>query len=202
MATVDLFNEKAKSWDNSKRKKLTSLAIASSILKHITLNKQMEVMDFGAGTGLISAYVAPFVGKIIAVDISKAMLEKLKLKPELQVNVNAVCQDITSNPLNNQFDLIISALALHHVENTNNLISTFAAHLKIGAKVALVDLDKEDGSFHPPNTNGVFHFGFDRAELHILLEKNGFKDIEFHTAYTMNKNDKHYPLFLVIATKG
>jgi len=48
------------------------------------LHEQMRVMDFGAGTGLISSQVAPLVKKIVAVDISEAMLNKLVAKPELQ----------------------------------------------------------------------------------------------------------------------
>jgi SAM-dependent methyltransferase len=197
----DLFNKKAKDWDASERKILTSSAISSSILKHVPLNQQMDVMDFGAGTGLISANIARFVHKIIAVDISSAMLNKLKSKTELQDKVEVACQDIMNKPLNMQFDLIMSALALHHVEDTNGLINTFAAHLKIGGKIALADLDKEDGNFHPKNTEGVFHSGFNRIELKKILVENKFTNIEFYTAHTMNKNDNNYPVFLVVATK-
>lgn len=197
----DLFNKKAENWDTSERKKLTASAISSSILKHVPLNQQMDVMDFGAGTGLICAHIAPFVHKVVAIDISEAMLKKLSSKTELQDKVEVICQDITTKPLNTQFNLIMSALAVHHVEDTHKLISTFASHLKIGGKIALADLDKEDGSFHPKNTEGVFHSGFDRDELKKILEKNKFTDIQFYTVYTMNKNDKDYPVFLVVATK-
>ena len=197
----DLFNEKAKDWDASERKKLISSAVGSSILKHVPLHQQMDVMDFGAGTGLISAHVVPFVHKIVAVDISKAMLDKLTAKPALQDKVKAVCQDITDKPIEAKFDLIMSAMAVHHVENTSKLINTFYQHLKPGGKVALADLDKEDGSFHPEGSEGVFHSGFDRNELQTLLENNGFDNVQFFTVHTMQKNDKQYPIFLVVATK-
>jgi len=198
----DLFNEKAKDWDANEMKRLISAQVGSSLLKHVPLNQQMDVMDFGAGTGLISAQIVPFVNKIIAVDISKAMLEKLVSKPELLGKVEAVCQDITNKPIDAQFDLIMSAMALHHVEDTPKLINTFYQHLKPGAKVALADLDKEDGSFHPEDTEGVFHSGFKRDELQMLLENNGFDDVQFFTAHTINKKEKQYPVFLVVATKG
>jgi putative AdoMet-dependent methyltransferase len=197
----DLFNEKAKDWDASERKQLISSAVGAAILKNVPLNPQMNVMDFGAGTGLISAHIVPFVDKIVAVDISRAMLEKLTEKQEFQGKVEAVCQDITDKPIDAKFDLIISALALHHVEDTLKLINTFVEHLKPGAKVALADLDKEDGSFHPEGSEGVFHSGFERDELQTLLEKNGFYDVQFITIHTMQKNDKQYSIFLVVATK-
>ena len=197
----DLFNEKAKNWDASERKQLISSAVGAAILKNVPLNPQMDVMDFGAGTGLISAHIVPFVDKIVAVDISRAMLEKLTEKPEFKDKVEAVCQDITDKPIDAKFDLIISALALHHVEDTLKLIKTFVEHLKPGAKVAIADLDKEDGSFHPKGSEGVYHSGFERDELQTLLEDNSFYDVQFFTIHTMKKNGKQYPVFLVVATK-
>jgi len=59
-----------------------------------------------------------------------------------------LCRDITQTPTGNKYDLIINAMAMHHVEDTDNMLSAFSAHLKTGAKIALADLDKEDGSFH------------------------------------------------------
>jgi predicted TPR repeat methyltransferase len=197
----DLFNEKAKDWDASERKQLISSAVGAAILKNVPLNPQMNVMDFGAGTGLISAHIVPFVDKIVAVDISRAMLEKLTEKQEFQGKVEAVCQDITDKPIDAKFDLIISTLALHHAEDTLKLIKTFVEHLKPDAKVAFAELDKEDGSFHPEGSEGVFHSGFERDKLQTLLEKNGFYDVQFITIHTMQKNDKQYPIFLVVATK-
>lgn len=197
----DLFNDKAKDWDTSERKLLMSSAVGSSIIKYVPLTQQMDVMDFGAGTGLVSSHLVPFVSKIIAVDISQAMLDKLITKPELQDKVEAVCQDITCNPINKKFDLIVSAMALHHVEDTSSLLISFAQHLNTGGKIALADLDKEDGDFHPEGSEGIFHSGFDRDALQAALENSGFSDIQFYTIHTINKNTKQYPMFMVVASK-
>ena len=197
----DQFNEKAKTWDADAMITKLSSAVGASILEHSQLNEQMNVIDFGAGTGLISSHVAPRVNKIIAVDISEAMLDKLVAKSELQGKVEAVCQNILDKPLTDKFDLIMSAMALHHVEDTSKLMQTFADHLKPGAQIALADLDKEDGSFHPANIQGVYHSGFERDELQAILDSQGFKDIQFFTAHTVKKEDKPYPIFLVIATR-
>ena len=130
------------------------------------------------------------------------MLDKLAEKINLNDKVKTVCQDITEQPLDAKFDVIMSAMALHHVKDTNLLMQRFSEHLKPGAKVALADLDSEDGSFHPADIEGVFHDGFDRENLKKMLEKNGFKDIQFITAHTVNKEVKSYPVFLVTATKN
>jgi len=198
----DLFNEKAKDWDVNEMVLQLSKATSSAILKNIDLNDQMQVMDFGAGTGLITSAVFPHVKNVVAVDVSQAMLDQLVSKPEFQGKVEAVCQNILEQPLQQKFNLIMSAMAMHHVEDTNLLIKTFAEHLQPNAKVALADLDFEDGTFHPADIEGVYHDGFDRDNLKSILEKNGFKNIEFVTAHTVNKENKSYPIFLVTATKA
>jgi SAM-dependent methyltransferase len=196
------FDEKATDWDADDRRQQLSSAVGSSILAHIALDDWMEVLDFGAGTGLISAHVAPRVHKIVAVDTSEAMLAALAAKPELRGKVEAICVDITRKPLGRRFDLIISAMAMHHVPDTAALIQSFADHLKPGGWLALADLDAEDGSFHPDEAAGVFHHGFDRGELHTMLEKSGFAAIHFVTAHTIMKHGKKYPVFLLTATKS
>lgn len=198
---TDLFNEKAQEWDTNDLVRQLSTGIGTTIINQIDLEPSMQVLDFGAGTGLISSHIAPRVEKIVAVDISEAMLEKLAAKAELNGKVDTACQNILEKPLDQQFDLIISAMAMHHVEDTQHLFRTFASHLKPGAKVALADLDKEDGSFHPEDTQGVYHSGFDRDALKAIMEENGFSNISFTTAVTVNKEDNDYPIFLVTATK-
>lgn len=159
-------------------------------------------MDFGAGTGLICAHVAPRVEKIYAVDISESMLERLAAKPELQGKVEPICQNILETPLDEKVDLIMSAMAMHHVEDTEQLLRVFADHLEPGGMLALADLDKEDGSFHPADTEGVFHQGFDRVAIQALLEKQGLDAIEFSTAVEVTREGKSYPIFLVTATRS
>jgi SAM-dependent methyltransferase len=195
------FDEKAGAWDADDRRKQLSSAVGLSMLAHVPLHERMEVLDFGAGTGLISAYVAPRVHKVVAVDTSEAMLAALAAKPELRGKVEAICVDITEIPLGRRFDLVISAMAMHHVPDTAALIQSFAEHLKPGGWLALADLDTEDGSFHPDEAAGVFHHGFDRGELQAVLEKGGFADVRFFTAHTIIKDGNEYPVFLLTARK-
>ncbi len=199
---TDLFDEKASSWDANEMVKQLSIAVGASILEHVPLHAQMDVMDFGAGTGLISSHVAPLVNKIVAVDISETMLNELVSKAELHGKVEALCQNIIDKPIDARFDLIMSAMAMHHVEDTEKLIQTFAEHLNAGAMIALADLDKEDGSFHPQDIKGVFHSGFERHALQKLIEKHGFEKVCFFTAHTVKKEEKSYPVFLLVATRS
>lgn len=198
---TDLFKEKSGDWDASQMRQQLSSAIGASILKTVSLDQQMHVMDFGAGTGLLTSHIAPRVKQIAAVDTSESMLEKLTAKPEFQGKVTAVCQDITKTPLDQKFDLIISAMAMHHVEDTRQLFATFAKHLVLGGRVALADLDEEDGTFHPADVEGVYHHGFVREDLQAVIESQGFTNVQFDKAHTVSRDDKDFPIFLVTATK-
>lgn len=199
---TDLFKDKAKDWDARPIPTQISEGVSSALLERVDLHPQMRVMDFGAGTGLLSSHLAPKVEQIYAVDISSSMLEKLAAKPELQGKVQIACQDILEAPLQAKVDLIVSAMALHHIQDTDRLLKVFADHLEAGGKIALADLDKEDGSFHPEDIEGVFHQGFERGALETLLRESGFQEIVFTTATEVSKEDRGYPIFLVTATKA
>jgi len=197
----DLFEEKAQDWDVNNMVLQLSSGISRAILNNVKLHADMQVMDFGAGTGLISGHIAPEVKKITAVDISESMLQQLEQKPELQGKVDTVCQDILEQSLNQKFDIIVSAMAMHHVEDTAKMMQRFAEHLLEGGELALADLDKEDGTFHPPGIEGVYHDGFERDELEKLMLDAGFSSIKFVTAHTVDKEGKEFPVFLVTAKK-
>lgn len=199
---ADLFEQKARDWDANDMIKGLSLGIGAAIQANVILDETMSVMDFGAGTGLITSQIANKVKKVTAVDVSRAMLDKLMAKEELQGKVEALCQNILEMPLGLRFDLIVSAMVMHHVEDSDKLIETLAGHLKPGGKIALADLDEEDGSFHPADIEGVYHTGFNHEAFRSMLSRHDFRDIRFVTAHTIQKEDKSYPVFLVLATRA
>jgi SAM-dependent methyltransferase len=197
----DLFREKASDWDRRPFPMQISDGVSAAIHARVSLSPTLRVLDFGAGTGLILSKLAPYVGRLLAVDVSPAMLEQLAAKPEIAGKVDVYCQDITREPLAQRVDLIVSAMAMHHVDDTAALARALFAHLVPGGRVALADLDTEDGTFHPANTDGVFHHGFDRARLGQLLADAGFVDVEFGTACEVDKEQRRYPIFLVTARR-
>jgi putative AdoMet-dependent methyltransferase len=198
---TDLFVDKAADWDQRPVPMQISEGVGAALSSRVPLSADLTVMDFGAGTGLLSGKLAPQVQKIIAVDVSPAMLEQLSKKPELAGKVETVCQNLLEKPLGRSVDLVVSAMAMHHVDDTRGLLRALFSHLLPGGRVALADLDAEDGTFHPPGTEGVFHAGFDRDALGALLREAGFVDVQFGTACEVSKEDRRYPIFLVTATR-
>ena len=197
----DLFAHKSKSWDMNSKRVQNAKGIAELIVKNIKLDKSMELMDFGAGTGLLSYFVAPYVKKIVAVDNSPSMLLEFKSKcDEFVCETEVIEKDLSTDTLDRTFDGIISSMTIHHLDDTIALFEKFYAMVKEGGFIAIADLDSEDGSFHSDNT-GVHHHGFDREALQLIAENAGFKDVKFDIASTIDKPHRTFTVFLLTAVK-
>lgn len=198
---TDLFRENAGDWDTRPVPQQISEGVTRAMSEAIAFEAGDTVMDFGAGTGLIASKIAARVARVIAVDVSPAMLEQLAKKPEFAGKLSVRCQDIIDAPLDERSDVIVSAMAMHHVADTRALLRALFAHLRPGGRIALADLDTEAGDFHPPGIEGVFHHGFDRDELAAIIAEAGFVEASFRTACEVDRESKRYPIFLVTATK-
>ena len=197
----DLFAHKSKSWDMNSKRVQNAKGIAELIVKNIKLDKSMEIMDLGAGTGLLSYFIAPYVKKIVAVDNSPSMLLEFKSKcDEFVCETEVIEKDLSVESIDRKFDGVISSMTIHHLDDTLALFSKLYAMVKDGGFIAIADLDSEDGTFHSDNT-GVHHHGFDREALQLIAEEAGFKDVKFDLASTINKPHRVFTVFLLTARK-
>jgi len=198
---ADHFAHKSKSWDMNSKRVQNARGISKLIVKNIELSPTMEIMDFGAGTGLLSYFVAPYVAKIVAVDNSPSMLlEFTKKCDEFECETEVMEKDLSIDSVERNFDGIISSMTIHHIQDTKALFSKFYDMLNEGGFIAIADLDSEDGTFHSDDT-GVFHHGFDRQELEKIAKESGFRDIKFDLANTISKPHRDFTVFLMTAVK-
>ena len=63
----DYFADKAKDYDIQKDQTENIDNISLSLLRELDLSKEMKIIDFGSGTGLLLERVAPYAGSITAV---------------------------------------------------------------------------------------------------------------------------------------
>lgn len=197
----DYFELKADSYDKDANRVSNVDNIANSILGSIPFNKNMHIMDFGSGTGLLLERVAPFVKKITAVDVSEAMCKQLNEKiKNLDCEVEILKLDLTKTKLDMKFDGIISSMTMHHIKDTQAMFNDFCRMLNDNGLIAISDLDTEDGSFHTEDT-GVFHFGFDRKSFQDKAIAAGFKNVKIISASIDEKPHGKYPVFLLTGNK-
>ncbi|WP_306255114.1 methyltransferase domain-containing protein [Ornithinimicrobium cryptoxanthini] len=198
------FDEQAATWDDDPTKVERAGVVADLICEVVEPGPSSRVLDYGAGTGLLAQALAPHVGPLTVADPSAGMREVLTQK----VGSGALPRGsrvweldlAVEEPPEESFDLIVSLLVLHHVPDVAAALRGFAAMLAPGGRVAVCDLETEDGSFHDSSRLDVHH-GFDADALSRLLTDAGFGDVEVRPAHTLTKEGRDYPLFLATATR-
>jgi ubiquinone/menaquinone biosynthesis C-methylase UbiE len=199
------FDKAAVTWDDEPRRVQLARDVAAAIISAAQPTGEMDALDFGCGTGLLTLLLQPHVRSITGIDTSCGMLEVLerKVREWGLSNVRALYCDVGSGDRpEGAFHLIVSSMALHHVADLSPLFRLFYGLLLPGGILCIADLDKEDGTFHD-DPIGVLHFGFDRTEVMEQLASAGFTDIRAVTAAVVRKSSpdrsRDYQIFLISA---
>lgn len=199
--TTEFNREKAISWDSPLKVEISSKFV-SEMKKSINFGKSLKVMDFGCGTGLVGLNIAPLVKSVVFIDTSKAMLEVLQNKEEIKQKSSAsykIIHGSIDRYTSKDIDVLFTLMALHHIEDTQATIERFASIIKPGGVLVIGDLNEEDGLFH--GTESVAHNGFYIPQLAQELENSDFDVVKTYTFNTIERNDKEYEQFILIAKK-
>ena len=183
------FDKEATTWDEVPARGKLANDIAAAISDEILLTSDMDVLDFGCGTGLLTLKLQPVVHSITGVDSSRGMLDVLKAKIDRQNLPNIKTQYLDTEKgdiLKGTYHLIVSGMTLHHVKEIRPLLDQFYRILTPSGYLCIADLDLDDGQFHD-NNDGIFYFGFDRALLRKDFMEAGFDDILDRTAAEVMK---------------
>jgi 2-polyprenyl-3-methyl-5-hydroxy-6-metoxy-1,4-benzoquinol methylase len=201
------FDSKARQWDENPVFRERGLKIAEAIRKAVPLHRQMSALDYGCGTGLLSFPLRDELGAILMADSSGGMLEVVREKIATQevTNMTTLQLDLLADPPPPQrFDLIVTAMTLHHVPDTDHILRVFHDLLQPDGYLCIADLDQEDGSFH--GTEVDVHHGFDRADLSLRAAQAGLADIHFQTVFSIAREHetgtRNYPVFLMTARRA
>jgi tRNA (cmo5U34)-methyltransferase len=109
------------------------------------------ILDLGAGTGLLTKYLINYFpqASFTLVDISESMLEVAKSHFEKNNNINFIISDYSKKLPDKKFDLIASALSIHHLENDKkkNLYKMIFQNLEKGGYFINLDQFNTDSTF-------------------------------------------------------
>lgn len=199
------FDTAAQTWDVNPITQNLSQAINVELDSQIVFSDKMQVLDYGAGTGLMLFHIQPKVKHLTAIDTSEGMRDIINQKISAKgiSNISVMNRDISKELLpENTYDVIVSSMTLHHIKDTQDFFDKmFVAALEEGGKVAIVDLVTEDGSFHREPDESIHHLGFDPNEIARIMREAGFIDVSVKPFYSILKEGKEYPVFMAIGTK-
>jgi len=200
------FDTVAASWDTNPVRVKLAHDVVRAIRETIPLRPDMDVLDFGCGTGLLSLGLLPMVHTITGVDSSQGMLDVLEGKiREQQFSTMKICRADPEHgdPLPGQFDLVVSSMTFHHIQRIEPLLDSLFAAIRPGGRIAIADLDCDNGKFHD-SPEGVFHNGFDRCIMKNRFERAGFVALRNRTAAIVRKpaSDGEMRTFTVFLMTG
>jgi len=196
------FDVAAKTWDEDPRRLLLAQTIVNAILERVPVDPQMDALDYGCGTGLVTLLLAPRIRRILGADISEGMLTVLRNKIQSGnfPNVETMILDLQCDPpINRNFGLIVSSMAMHHIRNVGLVIEKLVEMLQPGGWLCIADLEAESGDFHRDKT-GVEHFGFEHQWIKQMLERAGLESVAVDTILTtqrqVGEEMKEFRIFL------
>lgn len=210
MDAASYFNEAAATWDDEPRRIALIKAVGEAILRQAHPSKDMDVLDYGCGTGLLGLFLLPHVASVTGADSSTGMLDVLRKKIEQGeiAGMKPIQLDLERDPTPaDRYHLIVTSMVLHHTADTQKVLVAFHEMLYPKGLLCIADLDTEPGLFHAPEVAAsVHHHGFDRSALEQRLEEVGFIDISNATAATVSKpvadgQLREFPVFLIVGRR-
>jgi len=159
------------------------------------------VGDLGCGTGQVSATLAPFVRRVIAVDASSEMLEAAGQRVQSLANVDLRLGELEALPVPDAaLDAATLMLVLHYVPEPGRALADVARTLQPGGHLVLVDMLPHDREAYRQQMGHVW-LGFASDHIGQLLRDAGFRDLRI-LPLPPDARAKGPSLFIATAEKG
>lgn len=183
----ELFNEISEEYDSQRRKLIPCFEdFYKTLVAIVNVDKNMpKILDIGAGTGLCSYFLLKKYpdAKLTLIDLSDKMLKMAKKRFVTHSSVEYIAQDYTLYEFLEQYDIIISALSIHHLtdDQKEHLYAKIFQLLKPGG--VFVNADQVLGQTD-------FLDNLYKTDWQAKIEASGLNREEVEAAYERIKLDK------------
>jgi ubiquinone/menaquinone biosynthesis C-methylase UbiE/DNA-binding HxlR family transcriptional regulator len=142
------------------------------------LDPAWTVADLGAGTGLLSEAVHPFVKRVIAVDSSPQMLEAFRRRHEGTPAIEARAGELESLPIEDgSVDLAFMLLVLHYIVEPADALAESHRVLRPGGRLILVDMREHEREEYRLKMGHVW-MGFAGGQIETWARRSGFSRVD------------------------
>jgi ArsR family transcriptional regulator len=144
------------------------------------IDERWTVGDLGAGTGAVSAALAPFVARVIAIDSSAAMLQAAKRRLQGVGNVDLRRGELEALPLQDHtLDAATLLLVLPYLPQPERALAEAARVLKPGGRLVIADLLPHDRETYRQQL-GHLRLGFSADQIKASMGAAGFEGVRVH----------------------
>ena len=126
--------------------KLKDIENESNCIRNLLRIKKSDlILEIGTGTGELALNISAYCKQVVAIDVSKTMINFARMKAEAQNKTNIQFYNagfLTYENRDDPFDVIITQLALHHLPDYWKMIALKRIYgtLKEGGKFYLGDV--------------------------------------------------------------
>jgi 2-polyprenyl-3-methyl-5-hydroxy-6-metoxy-1,4-benzoquinol methylase len=165
----------------------------------------LEVADFGCGTGVLSASLARWAKRVVAIDQSRQALKKARERARREGlrNIDFLEEDLHQLSLPpGKLDLVVLSQSLHHMAQPAAVLREAARILKPKGKVVVLELmPHEEGWVR--DRLGHKHLGFPPDALAAELREAGFSEVacEIHGRDSAPAREGTFRVFLLTGVK-
>jgi arsenite methyltransferase len=171
-ASSEYFQQVAGRWDEISAGYFGEAVRAAAISKAY-LRPEMAVADIGAGTGFVTAGLAPLVKRVYVVDGSAAMLEVAKKNLSQFDNVEYHESDGLSLPFPGEsLDAVFANMYLHHTTDPLAAVREMVRVLRPGGRLVITDMDEHAYAWLKDEMADVWQ-GFDREQVRAWFQQAG-----------------------------
>ena len=181
----DEWAEYAPTWDSDPAARLYAEAAFGALTPLLAATGTelagLRVLDFGAGTGLLTERLADEGASVVAVDTSAAMIGVLRAKIADR-GWTSVTADVDLPDPSERFDLVVCSSVCSFLDDYPGTAQDLAGRLDPGGLFVQWDWERPDGE-------GDGH-GLSRAEIVTALVGAGLTDVAVETGFTVPFEDQ------------
>lgn len=167
---------------------LSSAEYLEWVVGQLALSPSFVVLDVAAGTGHLGRAIAPHVQRVVAVDLTPAMIAEGQREASGAGLGNIIFEQGRAENLSyadNAFDMVVTRLSLHHFIDPQPAVLEMARVCKPGGQVGIMDMTSPDDAATAAAYNRLERLRdpshtrcLTRSELCRCLEDAGLRTVQ------------------------